>query len=117
MTTRVEGSTTYAQGWDAENRLTTVTVNGQTTTFVYDGDGNRVKAPSGPPLRGHGQVQNGQTTVYIGALFEKNVSTGVVTTYYFAGGQRVAMRQGGVLYYLHGDHPRLRGGRLWAARL
>jgi hypothetical protein len=55
-----------------------------------DGDGNRVKTPSGPPLRGHGQVQNGQTTIYIGAVYEKNTSTGEVTTYYFAGSQRIA---------------------------
>jgi hypothetical protein len=27
-----------------------------------------------------------------------------VTKYYYLGGQRVAMRQGGVLTYLHGDH-------------
>ena len=28
----------------------------------------------------------------------------VTTTYYFVGGQRVAMRQGETLTYLHGDH-------------
>jgi YD repeat-containing protein len=28
---------------DAENRLVSVTVNSQTTQFVYDGDGNLVK--------------------------------------------------------------------------
>ena len=27
-----------------------------------------------------------------------------VTKYYYLGSQRVAMRQGGVLTYLHGDH-------------
>ncbi len=42
--------------------------------FIYDGDGNRVK-----------KVQNGQTTIYIGALDEKNISAGVTATYYFAG--------------------------------
>ncbi len=28
----------------------------------------------------------------------------VVTKYYYAGSQRIAMREGGVLYYLHTDH-------------
>ena len=31
------------QTFDAENRLISVTVSGQTTQFVYDGDGNLVK--------------------------------------------------------------------------
>jgi RHS repeat-associated protein len=75
-----------------ENRLTSVTVNGQ-TTFVYDGDGRRVK-----------KVQGGQTTAYAGSHYEYNVSTGATTSYYYAGSTRVAMRQGSAVYYLHGDH-------------
>ena len=35
-------------------------------------------------------MQNGVTTVYVGAIYEKNVTTGVTTTYYFAGAQRLA---------------------------
>jgi RHS repeat-associated protein len=49
-------------------------------------------------------VQNGVTTIYLGAIYEKNLSTGEVTTYYFAGSQRVAMRKGGNLYYFVTDH-------------
>ena len=60
MTTRTEGSVTYNQGWDMENRLSTVTVNGQTTTFTYDGDGKRV-------LRTN---PDGSKTAYIGNLME-----------------------------------------------
>ncbi len=44
---RVEGGLTYTQTFDADreasrrgNRLVSVTVGGQTTQFVYDGDGN-----------------------------------------------------------------------------
>jgi len=64
------------------------------------------------------------TTAYLGALYEKNVTTGVMTTYYCAGNQRVAtpaphlqcaagagVRQAGAAYYLHGDHPSLRSGQ------
>jgi len=42
------------------------------------------------------------TTVYIGDYYEKRGA--VVTKYYDAGGQRMAMRVGGTLYFLHGDH-------------
>ncbi len=66
---------------------------GQTTTFTYDGHGALVK-----------KVAGGQTTIYIGAHYEKNITTGVATGYYYAGGRRVAMRQGGVVYYLLTDH-------------
>jgi uncharacterized protein RhaS with RHS repeats len=43
MTTRVENNVTYLQGWNVENRLTSVTVNGllRATTFYYDGDALR----------------------------------------------------------------------------
>ncbi len=65
MTTRVELSATeritYTQGWDAENRLTTVTnaVNRDITRFFYDADGKRVKRtdPAG-------------TTLYVGDHYE-----------------------------------------------
>jgi RHS repeat-associated protein len=66
---------------------------GATASFVYDGDGNRVKG-----------TVNGVTTVYVGSHYEYNVNTGVATSYYYAGSTRVAMRQGGVVSYLHGDH-------------
>ena len=39
----IEGGRTFAQVYDAENRLVSVTVEGQTTQFVYDGDGSLVK--------------------------------------------------------------------------
>jgi YD repeat-containing protein len=41
-----------ARTWDAENRLTSITKDTVTTTFIYDGDGNRVKKT----------VNNGTTT-------------------------------------------------------
>ena len=99
MTRRVEMSgtqrITYTQAWDIENRLSVVTntTTMSVTRFYYDGDGKRVK-----------KVQGGQTMAYLGAHYEKNVTTGVTTTYYYAGSTRVAMRQGSTVYYLHGDH-------------
>ena len=50
------------------------------------------------------KVAGGQTTVYVGPHYEKNLTTGVVTKYYYLGGQRVAMVQGVTPYYLHADH-------------
>ena len=45
MTTRIIGSATYAQTWDEENQLASVTdqTAGEITTFVYDGDGLLVR--------------------------------------------------------------------------
>jgi hypothetical protein len=61
------------------------------TTFLYDGDGQRVA-----------QTVNDVTTYFIGNYYE--VTDGVVTKYYYAGGQRIALRQNGTLYYLLSDH-------------
>jgi hypothetical protein len=45
----------------------------------------------------------GSTAAYfIGNYYE--VTDGVVTRYYYAGGQRIALRQNGTLYYLLSDH-------------
>jgi RHS repeat-associated protein len=64
---------------------------GAAASFVYDGDGRRVKA-----------TVNGVTSYYVGDHYE--VSGGVVKKYYTAGGQRIAMRSGGTLYWLLNDH-------------
>ena len=69
----------------------TNTVTGEVTRFVYDGDGNRV-------LR----IDGSGTTVTIGDYYEKQGN--VIRKYYYAGGQRIAVRVGGVVYYLHSDH-------------
>ena len=89
MTQRVTGST-YNLGYDAENRLTSVS-GAATATFAYDGDGKRVKATVG-----------GVTTTYIGSYAEWSGTT--LTKYYYADGQRVAMRAGSTLYFIFGDH-------------
>jgi hypothetical protein len=62
-------------------------------TFVYDGDGNRVKATLG-----------GVTTVYVGNYFEWTGSTSTMKKYYYTGGARVAVREGMTLYYILTDH-------------
>ncbi len=90
----MEGGLTYTQTFDAENRLISVTVNGQTTQFVYDGYGNLVKKIK----------PDGSRTIYIGNVYEVDKSSGgAVTrtvTYYPAGG---AMRIDGNVYYVLKD--------------
>ena len=81
--------------YDVENRLTSVTKASVTTSFVYTGDGARVKKT----------VSNGGTTYYIGNSFEVYVS-GATTfnKYYYFGAQRVAAKIAGTLFYFQGDH-------------
>jgi YD repeat-containing protein len=77
MLTRSEAGVTYSQAWDAENRLQSVAVGGQTTTFTYDGDGRRVKK----------QDASG-TTIYIGQYYEVTGSS--IRKYYSLSGQRLS---------------------------
>ena len=62
-------------------------------TFVYDGDGKRVKA-----------TVNGVTTAYVGSHLEWTGSVSTMVRYYYANGQRVAMRENSTVYYLLTDH-------------
>jgi RHS repeat-associated protein len=66
-----------------------------TATFVYDGDGRRVKSV----LTTNAGVT---TTYFVGNHYE--VTGSVITKYYYAGTQRIAMRKNGVLNYLFSDH-------------
>ncbi len=47
-------------------------------------------------------LNGAETTYFVGAHYE--VTDGVVTKYYYAGAQRIAMRKDGTLNYLLGDH-------------
>jgi YD repeat-containing protein len=72
--------------WDVENRLISVTQNSTTTTFVYDGDGNRVK-----------KTEGGQTTLYANKYYEKNLTIGIVTSNYYLGNRLIAEMAGSTL--------------------
>ena len=68
-----------------------------TASFYYDADGKQVKA-----------VVDGVTTYYVGnhyiiPLWDEKKGT-TVTKYYFAGSTRLAVRTGGTLRFLLGDH-------------
>ncbi|NWG34981.1 MAG: RHS repeat-associated core domain-containing protein [Chloroflexi bacterium] len=64
-------------------------------SFIYNGDGQRVKSVITTNIAT-------TTTYFVGNYYE--VANGVVTKYYYAGAQRIAMRTGGKLYFMFGDH-------------
>ncbi len=78
--------------WDAENRPTSITTNGTTVYYVYDGDGNRVM-----------QTSNNQTTLYINQCNEINLSTNTTISYYYLGSALIAMSTNTTLQYIHKD--------------
>jgi RHS repeat-associated protein len=76
--------------WDLENRLTAVSGG---ASFVYDGDGNRVK-----------KTENGETVIYVNKYYERNITNPEVTTSYYLGSKLVAQRKGTTLSYVMQDH-------------
>ena len=87
---RTIGGSVYNLTYNAENRLTGVS-GSVTASYVYDGDGKRVK-----------ETIAGVTRVFVGNHYE--VDNGVVKKYYYAGATRVAENSGSALTYLLGDH-------------
>ncbi|WP_167384874.1 RHS repeat-associated core domain-containing protein [Amycolatopsis tolypomycina] len=82
--------------WDTESRLSTVTEGSSQTSFLYDADGGRLirRDPTG-------------TTLYLGdqeVRVDKQSGTAKTTRYYSHGGAMVAVRTGGKLSWLAGDH-------------
>jgi YD repeat-containing protein len=98
MTERVEDGTTWTQTFNAEGQLSQITDGSDTWTFIYDGDGNRIKQ-SNP---------DGTTTLFLGGGAYEAYIDGQTTTetkYYAIAGQRV-MRDSSGLHYLLSDHLR-----------
>lgn len=100
MVYRADEQYTQTLFYDAENRLVTISGIGA-SAYVYDGDGNRVKATT-----------NGNVTLYLGMHAEYEVGSGTLRSYFFAGERRLAIREriqttltsGNVVSFLVGDH-------------
>jgi RHS repeat-associated protein len=94
---RIIGTDTYDLIYDEENRLDEVKKNNVLIAkFYYDADGRRVKS-----------VMGSVTTLFIGPHYEvtnPDTPQKVITKYYLAGSQRIAMRVGNTLTFLHSDH-------------
>ena len=93
----VNGTTTWKYYYDYENRLTSVTKNGVTAqNDTYSGDGNRVE-----------QVFGSSNIVYtyqgVNILYEKNLTSSIVTKNYYANGLLLGEVVGSTTYYLLDD--------------
>ncbi|WKZ53206.1 MAG: RHS repeat-associated core domain-containing protein [Anaerolineales bacterium] len=98
QTTRTVGGQTIQFGYNAENKLVSVTGTNLSAQFTYNGDGQRVKS-----------VVNGEIVYFVGGHYEFNDTTNEITKYYFSGGARIALRkyiipQTTTLNYILGDH-------------
>jgi RHS repeat-associated protein len=77
--------------WNADNQPLTVTKNGATTTYGYDGKGRRVS-----------KVAPGSTSLYYGKFLE--LTNGSLVKYYYAGPVLVAKRDATGPSWYHQDH-------------
>ncbi len=79
--------------YDFENRPTSITSAGQTTTFVYNGDGGRVKKQTGSNV-----------TWYISKLYECDTTS--CFKFIWSGDKRIVSKKvtGGTVLFYHGDH-------------
>ncbi|NOH14517.1 MAG: RHS repeat-associated core domain-containing protein, partial [Chloroflexi bacterium] len=111
MTCRVENGTTWRQSYNAENRLFKIEeittgdcatgTAGDTWTFYYDGDGNRIKEVFAAATTGD------YTKLFLGGgtyNVEDPSGTPVITKYYSVADRRVAMRDNAGTLFLITDH-------------
>ncbi|HZW56798.1 MAG TPA: RHS repeat-associated core domain-containing protein, partial [Nitrososphaerales archaeon] len=94
----VNGSTSWNYYYDYENHLTGVSKNGANVqNSTYDAQGRRIE-----------QNVSGATVAYVyqgsnNIIYEKNLSSGVVTKHYYADGMQVGELSGSTSYYLQQD--------------
>jgi hypothetical protein len=93
MITRNDGTTTWTLDWTAENMLHTATDGSSSVDLVYDADNRLVQ-----------RTENGQTTNYLGSLYQHNLTTGAVKKQYQFNGRLIAVRDNSGLHYLIRDH-------------
>jgi RHS repeat-associated protein len=93
--TAVTGQNTQTASYDAENRITSISSNGVSSTFSYDALGRRVKTVTGTITRSFHHDRQGKV------LFETDGAGAITATYIYAGTKLVAMIQGQNVYYYH----------------
>jgi len=79
--------------WDVDNKPVSITEGGNTSTFVYDSNGNRWMKTDG-----------GETVLYLNKYCEFNINTWVLTNHYYLGGREVAYRNNNDVRFVHQDH-------------
>ena len=102
VTQRLKDSQGATLTYGAENRLTGIS-GAATASFAYDGRACPERSRRGNRSK---SVLNGETTTYVGSLYEKKVvgSATTHTKYYTFGGRRLALRVAGTLSWLLSDH-------------
>jgi YD repeat-containing protein len=93
MTQRIENGVTWAQTYNAENRLSGMSNGTETWSFTYDGDGNKVKQ-----INPDGTV----SLVLFGGLVTTEETR--VSEYFLIAGSVVAYRNPDGLFYMVTDH-------------
>jgi len=93
--TSVNGQYPLTATYDAENRLNSITRNGVSSTFNYDGLGRRVRGVTAGVIRNYHHDKNGRL------LFETDSSGAIKALYLYAGAKLIAMVQGQNVYYYH----------------
>ncbi len=93
--TAIAGAKTFSAVYDNQNRPTSITLDGATTTYVYDGLGNRVQAQTATATRNFHHDPWGRL------LFETNTSGQVTANYIYDGDRLVASGTpaGGYVFY------------------
>lgn len=93
----ITGSESFSVIYDPESRPTSITRNGVTTTYVYNGLGNRVRTDAG------GEVRNNYYDPLGNLLFQANGTGQIVASYIYRERRLVAMKNSSGLYFYHFD--------------
>ena len=94
---KVSGNRNLIASYDNDNRLAAFTKAGVTTSFTYNGLGQRVKIENtSGKLLNHFDLSNR-------LLFQTDESGNVVTSFIYAENRLVAMHAGGAYYFYHFD--------------
>jgi RHS repeat-associated protein len=93
--TTISGSRSWAVAYDNENRPTTMTRDGLTTTTTYNARGQRAKSTTGTLVRNYHYDEEGRL------LYETDGTNQVTVWYLYRGNRLVALRTptGGVYHY------------------
>ncbi len=99
LTGIVNGSAvkTFDASYDPENRPVSISRNGVTADYMYNGLGQRVRADRGGTTTRYCHDADGRL------LFETDGSGQITSMYIYGGGRLVAMRRGGTDYFYHFD--------------
>jgi RHS repeat-associated protein len=95
--TSITGTKSFSAAYDPENRVVTTNRSGVTTTYTYDGRGDRTKAAIGAQTHNYHYDPNGRF------LFETDGSGQMVAYYIYHGSRLAAMKYSSASYFYHFD--------------